>query len=212
MAHTPSFIIYTNIIEKLPIYRNLKLLSNKIAEKDFENKITVQQYINIKFKHLPQERNNLQGTEPKQERNLDVFILPDRSRYIRDNNVKKNWLSTLENDKNIDDIMIIYEQRSLKNTQLEKFQSINKFLEAWSYEKFIVVIPEHISVPEHRFATKEEIENATTNQYINKNNDLPLILAEDPPVVWIGGRPGDIIYIKRLSENTGYSEILRVVR
>jgi DNA-directed RNA polymerase subunit H len=33
--------------------------------------------------------------------------------------------------------------------------------------------------------------------------DLPLILADDPPVVWCGGREGQVVEITRDSETAG---------
>ena len=70
--------------------------------------------------------------------------------------------------------------------------------------------PEHIYVPKHEVITKNEAEDVL-KKYHCKATDLPLIFDNDPAVVGIGVKPGDMIKITRKSATAGNSFYYRYV-
>lgn len=82
---------------------------------------------------------------------------------------------------------------------------------AYAYDVFALVVPEHVSVPPHTIATDEEVLAFLTRER-KVLADLPAISARDPPVAWLGARPGQVVGIDRVSETAGRAFIYRLVR
>jgi DNA-directed RNA polymerase subunit H (RpoH/RPB5) len=78
------------------------------------------------------------------------------------------------------------------------------------YERFVIVIPRHVAVPRHEYATEEEIKMLTDDYFIDPKNQAA-IFESDAPIVWLGARKGAIIKITRIDENAGVSIAFRVV-
>ena len=68
----------------------------------------------------------------------------------------------------------------------------------------------HNSVPMHEIMNKEEIEELLKKYSINKEH-LPKILINDPIIIEIGAKIGDIIKIKRKSSTAEESTYYRLV-
>lgn len=68
----------------------------------------------------------------------------------------------------------------------------------------------HNSVPMHEIMNKEEIEELLKKYSINKEH-LPKILINDPIIIEIGAKVGDIIKIKRKSSTAEESIYYRLV-
>ena len=68
----------------------------------------------------------------------------------------------------------------------------------------------HNSVPMHEIMNKEEIEKLLKKYSINKEH-LPKILINDPIIIEIGAKIGDIIKIKRKSSTAEESTYYRLV-
>lgn len=83
-------------------------------------------------------------------------------------------------------------------------------LEHHMYEVFHIVIPRHVAVPRHVIAPKAEVD-AWCQEYGFARDDLQRISVNDPPVIWIGGRHGDVIKIYRTSESAGKAVSYRYV-
>ncbi len=81
----------------------------------------------------------------------------------------------------------------------------------FKYEMFISVKPNHNSVPKHEIITQEEFNQIATTQYFTAK-DLPIILYNDPIIVWIGAKRGDIIKITRDSQTAAITVIYRRVQ
>ena len=77
-------------------------------------------------------------------------------------------------------------------------------------KKNIVLVPDHIYVPKHEIMTKKEGEQVL-KQFNCKPTELPLIFANDPAILGLGVKPGDIIRITRKSATAGTSEYYRYV-
>ena len=70
--------------------------------------------------------------------------------------------------------------------------------------------PHHMLVPKHEIITKEEAEQVL-EKYHCKAIELPLIFVNDPAIVGLGVKPGDMIKITRKSATAGESFYYRYV-
>jgi len=77
-------------------------------------------------------------------------------------------------------------------------------------KKRVTLAPDHIYVPKHEIITKKEAEEVLENHNC-KPTDLPLIFANDPAIVGLGVKPGDMIKITRKSATAGNSFYYRYV-
>ena len=77
-------------------------------------------------------------------------------------------------------------------------------------KKHIILVPDHVYVPKHEIMTKKEAE-----QFLQKFNcnatELPLIFVNDPAIIGLGIKPGDMIKITRKSGTSGTSFYYRYV-
>ncbi len=77
-------------------------------------------------------------------------------------------------------------------------------------KKEIVLAPDHVYVPKHEIITKKEAEEVLEKYHCQPTN-LPLIFANDPAIVGLGVKPGDMIKITRTSATAGESFYYRYV-
>jgi DNA-directed RNA polymerase subunit H (RpoH/RPB5) len=75
-------------------------------------------------------------------------------------------------------------------------------LVAYPYYNFICVIPDHVAVSPHRIMSEEEVAELLAREYLTPAS-LPLIHSYDPPLVWLGARPGQIIQVDANSRMAG---------
>ena len=73
-----------------------------------------------------------------------------------------------------------------------------------------VLVPDHIYVPKHEIITLQESEQVL-NKYNCKPTELPLIFVNDPAILGLGVKPGDMIKITRKSPTAGESLYYRYV-
>jgi len=77
-------------------------------------------------------------------------------------------------------------------------------------KKIPAVAPDHVFVPKHEIMTKSE-----AGEVLKKFNctptQLPLIFVNDPAIVGLGVKPGDMIKITRKSGTAGVSLYYRYV-
>ena len=77
-------------------------------------------------------------------------------------------------------------------------------------KKNIILVPDHAYVPKHEIITKKEAEEVL--QKFNCNaTELPLIFVDDPAILGLGVKPGDMIKITRKSGTSGESLYYRYV-
>ena len=76
------------------------------------------------------------------------------------------------------------------------------FYNAYPYHNFALVIPDHASVAPHRVMTPAEVDGLLSRERITRN-DLGVIFTTDAPIVWNGGREGQVVEITRDSETAG---------
>ena len=77
-------------------------------------------------------------------------------------------------------------------------------------KKRVTLAPDHVYVPKHEIITKKEAEGVLET-YHCKATDLPLIFVNDPAIVGLGVKPGDMIKITRKSATAGESSYYRYV-
>lgn len=73
-----------------------------------------------------------------------------------------------------------------------------------------VLVPNHALVPKHEIIPKQEAE-AVLEKYNCKPTELPLIFVNDPAILGLGVKPGDMIKITRKSPTAGESLYYRYV-
>lgn len=73
-----------------------------------------------------------------------------------------------------------------------------------------VLVPDHVYVPKHEIMTIKEAEDIL-NKFNCKPTELPLIFVNDPAIIGLGVKPGDMIKITRKSATAGESLYYRYV-
>jgi len=71
-------------------------------------------------------------------------------------------------------------------------------------------ISNHIYVPKHEIITKQEAEKIL-QKFNCKPTELPLIFENDPAIMKLGVKPGDLVKITRQSATAGESLYYRYV-
>jgi DNA-directed RNA polymerase subunit H len=77
-------------------------------------------------------------------------------------------------------------------------------------KKTHVLVPDHIYVPKHEIISKKEAEEIL-KKFNCKPTELPLIFANDPAIIGLGVKPGDMIKITRKSPTAGEGIYYRYV-
>ena len=77
-------------------------------------------------------------------------------------------------------------------------------------KKDVILVPDHILVPKHEIMAKKDAEEVLKT-YNCRTTDLPLIFANDPAIIELGVKPGDMIKITRKSATAGESFYYRYV-
>ena len=73
-----------------------------------------------------------------------------------------------------------------------------------------VLVPDHVYVPKHEIMTKKEAQKVL-DEFNCKPTELPLIFVNDPAIMGLGVKPGDMIKITRPSPTAGESLYYRYV-
>ena len=77
-------------------------------------------------------------------------------------------------------------------------------------KKNIILVPNHAYVPKHEIMTKQDAEQVL-KEYNCKATELPLIFVNDPAIIGLGVKPGDMIKITRKRGTSGTSLYYRYV-
>ena len=73
-----------------------------------------------------------------------------------------------------------------------------------------ILVPDHVYVPKHEIISKKEAEDVL-KKYNCKPTEFPLIFVNDPAILELGVKPGDMIKITRKSPTAGESLYYRYV-
>lgn len=169
-------------------------------------------------------RIDAENTNPRNNRNwVIILVLKVDGKYSEHAPKLRELLEGIESERIskenlLDEVIIVtdpefFSKKSLmeeiaKRTTLATDPNIDNkpFFNVFPYRNFVEVIPEHVCVPNHTLLTDKEAADLLADEYINRS-DLPSIFHNDPPVVWIGGREGQIVCIRGASETAG--EVIR---
>ena len=77
-------------------------------------------------------------------------------------------------------------------------------------KKIPVLVPDHVYVPKHEIMNKKDAEDVL-KKFNCKPTELPLIFVNDPAIIGLGVKPGDMIKITRKSATAGESSYYRYV-
>jgi DNA-directed RNA polymerase subunit H len=77
-------------------------------------------------------------------------------------------------------------------------------------KKIPILVPDHIYVPKHEIISKKEAQEVL-EKFNCKPTELPLIFVNDPAIIGLGVKPGDMIKITRKSSTAGESIYYRYV-
>ena len=77
-------------------------------------------------------------------------------------------------------------------------------------KKVPLVAPDHVYVPKHEIMTKKDAEEVL-KKFNCTPTQLPLIFVNDPAIVGLGVKPGDMIKITRKSGTAGITLYYRYV-
>ena len=77
-------------------------------------------------------------------------------------------------------------------------------------KKTHILVPDHIYVPTHEIMSKKDAEEVL-KKFNCKPTEMPLIFANDPAILKLGVKPGDMIKITRKSPTAGESIYYRYV-
>ena len=135
------------------------------------------------------------------------------TRSTADSNVKEGKLEeviVVANEeffrkKNMVDVI-----RKLRNQTGE--QRFSRYYNAYPYHVLAFPVPEAASVPSYGIVTPKQAKKFLESQHYRKPSDVPIIFASDPPIVWLGARPGQFVLIERLSQTTGTTFCLKRVK
>ena len=138
--------------------------------------------------HSPDIRKLLDGIDserPAKEGRLDEVIVVAEEEFF--------------SKKNLTDVVSEAQQRQAGGADAAGAAPIYS---AYPYYNFALVVPEHKSVAPHRVMAADEVAELLRREHLTRN-DLPVILANDAPIVWIGGRAGQVVEITRDSQTAG---------
>lgn len=138
--------------------------------------------------HSPDLRKLLEGVEaerPTKEGRLDEVIIIAEEAFF--------------NKKNLTDVVRESQQRQAGG---DDPTGAAPFYNAYPYYKFALVVPEHCSVAPHRIMAPEEVETLFRRGHIVRS-DLATIMTNDAPIIWNGGREGQVVEITRDSQTAG---------
>ena len=139
--------------------------------------------------------------------NIEIVILSPFGNYSKHSQNLRELIKKIKmQSKN--DIMLIVEDAFFEKKNL--LDTVAEFT-VYPFRIFTFAVPEHQSVPPHRILSETEVEELLRNEHITLK-DLPEILVSDPPIVWLGGKAGQVVEIIRDSQTTITSIYYRRIR
>lgn len=140
--------------------------------------------------HSPDLRKLLEGVEAERatkEGRLDELIVVAEEMFF--------------SKKNLTDVLRDMRRRQAGGADED---GVAPFYSAYPYYNFALVVPEHKSVPNHRVMSQTDVADLLRRELCSRS-DLPVVLASDAPIVWNGGREGQVVEITRNSQTAGES-------
>jgi len=217
------------ILTKFLPFRKLKLIENEYVKNTIvgeynneeNNMIRSRELIEFNDMALNLIKNNgyfkidAENLTPRGSRSLVCILIlsNDDNGDIKKNKILKKNIDTIDKHNLLDELIIITDEiqfgkksfidciLSLKQNESHKnISSGEKALyNAYPSKFFRCDIPNIVNIYSHRIISNAEFTKELTSEYISKLN-IPTIYTYDPIIVWLGGRPGNIIEIIRNSQ------------
>ena len=206
------FSIYQNIFVFYK-YRNLISVDEPLTQADFAKKI--QKY---KYNLLSAIDSSHADEVSSIAKYIDNFNEKSSSRDIQVTHIlliypgteceskRANMMKFVNHVRYPDSMVLIITPTKLSNSVIKGLVGLASTKEhkhhtfkAYTYTLLNAILPEHKYVPQYKILSDEEISE------LNLNADmLPKRFEDDPQMVWIGAKVGQIIRYKYLSETTMY--------
>jgi DNA-directed RNA polymerase subunit H len=87
---------------------------------------------------------------------------------------------------------------------------LSKVIIKLATKKSHVLVPDHVYVPKHEIISKKDAEEVL-KKFNCKPTEMPLIFSNDPAIIGLGVKPGDMIKITRKSPTAGEGTYYRYV-
>lgn len=188
MNEPTDMIIYRNL-EKFIKYRGIQTDYKFVSSEKYSSIINTFQYILI------------EGTENGKP--VYIFLIQPRSKYEKKTDEFKKLINRLAKNKKGAEILYITEQKisSYINKKIIEYKDEDDLtIFSYTYEPFIIVLPECESSFKHEIASSDEV-NDYCERLIIQPQMLPKINStEDPQLVWIGAKRGNVIKVTGRSE------------
>lgn len=164
---------------------------------------------------------------PRGNRDIVIFLVLSNDDKLGDmkknKNIKKIIDTALANES-VDEIITIAEkmhfnkkpfidtiQEFKRHEKSKDFDGERPIFNAYPSINFLFDLPNHCMIPRHRIMTDAEIQSELFSEYIKKN-DLYTIYEFDPPIVWLGGREGQVVEVIRQSISTLEAPVYRLIK
>lgn len=173
------------------------------------------------------EINAINKKNPRGQRDKILFIITNEYRKVKnikkiiENNIEDNVyyknntldelflvtnVDTIKNESNMEKIYNL-----IKNQKPNDYEGLFAYITICPHKRFAQKIPDAVCVFKHTILTNEEANKILEEEKIDKKS-LNIIFSTDPPVLWEGGRIGEIVHIERTSETSLKSMNLRIIK
>ena len=218
---TPSNVVDTIVEEFFP-YRGFELINKSSVTKDsigysMDNYGYIELYgINKKNKRgnremvifiILRELDNVTFEIKKIKKIVDDV---DIHEYTKNNTLDELFIvmdSELLRRKNFIDVIT----ELLSRQKINDTTGISPYYTICPYQKISENKTNTMQIPKHRVLSKVESDIVLNHFEIRYKKPIPAIIINDPPIIWEGGRIGDIIEIIRPSEVAGEAYYYRKV-
>ena len=189
-----SYKEYLNIVEELPKHRGIEIKSKKFNENDFLKEMNRDKYVNIKCLEKGEE--------------LMIVLVGD---IVGADNIRGLIHSFTKSTDSIHNVIIISDEK--RKESIVKFSDSEKYdytdVRYYNHNHMKICFPKSDLVPKHIILTPEEASRVKNIHMLN-NSEFPIISSKDPLSLWLGFKPGDLIMIERVSENSGTNIMYRM--
>jgi DNA-directed RNA polymerase subunit H (RpoH/RPB5) len=202
----PPIIITSVIINEFFPYRNFTLKSQWLSDDEIISDMEKFGFIRI---------DGINNTSRGNRNHIIVIILKSNDQSNPELKKIKKIIENIDsNDSLLDELFLIANKelfdkknfndiiKELHNRQKNgtDVNGTHAFYTICPYHNFAFSIPKCKSIFPHEIMTKEEVTELLQKERISIK-DLPIILTNDPPIIWNGGRVGQVVRIIRNSES-----------
>jgi DNA-directed RNA polymerase subunit H (RpoH/RPB5) len=149
-----------------------------------------------KYAHFSPDLRALLGgldSEPATRGKLDEVMLVVEPEFFR--------------KKNLVEVVKAFQEREASGADPD---GTGPVYNAFPFHVFSNDVPKRKDVPRHRIMSDSEVKAYLDRERLNPK-DLFAIYSSDPPIIWLGGRPGQFVEIHRDSETAGAALVVRYI-